>query len=95
LINARRVAETMSKKITTLDVRQGFAANLVTSLLVLGASTINLPVSTTHVSCGSIFGIAISNRQFQWQTVTSIAGAWLTTLPLAALLSATVFMLLR
>src|SRR5262245_3764602 len=50
LLNARKVAETMSKKITTMNHGQGFSANLTTSILVVLASLYGFPVSTTHVS---------------------------------------------
>ncbi len=59
LLNARRVAETMSRRITRMSPGQGFAANLVTSLLVAGTARLGLPVSTTHVSVGSLFGIGV------------------------------------
>ena len=59
LLNARRVAETISNKITDLNHGQGFSANLVTGILVIFASNLGLPVSTTHVSVGSIFGIGM------------------------------------
>ena len=57
LLAARRVAETLSRKITPMNHSQGLTANLVTSLVVIGASRFGLPVSTTHVSCGSLFGL--------------------------------------
>lgn len=47
LISARRVAETMSKKITKINHGQGFSANLVTSFLVIFASQLGVPVSTS------------------------------------------------
>jgi PiT family inorganic phosphate transporter len=59
LINARRVAETMSHKITEINRGQGFSANIATALMVISASQFGLPVSTTHVSVGSLFGIGI------------------------------------
>src|SRR5258707_12691533 len=55
LLNAKRVAETMSNKITTMNRGQGFAANLATAILVSLATLYRLPVSTTHVSVGSLF----------------------------------------
>jgi PiT family inorganic phosphate transporter len=58
-LNGRRVAETMSKKIVPLDHEQGLVANLVTSGLVLTASSLGLPVSTTHVSVGSVSGTGL------------------------------------
>ncbi|MCP4203689.1 MAG: inorganic phosphate transporter, partial [bacterium] len=49
---------------------------------VLGASRIGVPVSTTHVSCGAIFGIGLVNGKLEWSTIGKIAATWLTTLPL-------------
>jgi PiT family inorganic phosphate transporter len=57
LIHSRNIAETMSKKITAMNHGQGFSANLSTGILVIIASVFGLPVSTTHVAVGSLFGI--------------------------------------
>ena len=81
LLNARRVAETMSQKITPLNHGQGLTANLLTGVIVIGASRLGLPVSTTHVSCGALFGIGAVTRQAEWGTITRILPAWVTTLP--------------
>jgi len=94
LLNARKVAETMSKKITGMNPGQGFTANLVTSLLVAAASIRSLPVSTTHVSVGALFGIGVVNRSARWRMILTIALAWVTTLPMGAMLGATVFVLI-
>ena len=51
LLNARKVAETMSKKLTSLNHTQGLSANIVTGVMVIAASNFGLPVSTTHVWC--------------------------------------------
>ena len=88
LLSARRVAETMAHKVTEMNAGQGFTANIVTALLVLGASKFGVPVSTTHVSCGSLFGIGTVTRQAHWRTIGQILLAWLITLPLAGLLAA-------
>jgi PiT family inorganic phosphate transporter len=93
LLNARRVAETMSKKITRMSPGQGFTANLATSLLVAGASRLGLPVSTTHVSVGALFGIGVVNRTARIRTVLTILLAWATTLPAGAALAAGVYLL--
>jgi PiT family inorganic phosphate transporter len=47
-----------------------------------------MPVSTTHVSCGALFGIGILTRQAQTGTILRILTAWLTTLPVGAALGA-------
>jgi PiT family inorganic phosphate transporter len=88
LFNARRVAETMAKKITGMNPGQGFAANVATAVLVTTASWNALPVSTTHVSVGALVGIGISTRQAHWKAVGQIVLSWVITLPCAAALAA-------
>lgn len=95
LLNARRVAETMSRKITRMSPGQGFTANLVTALMVTGASRLGLPVSTTHVSVGSLFGIGVVNGTARWRMILTILLAWVTTLPIGACLAAILFLLFR
>jgi PiT family inorganic phosphate transporter len=95
LINARRVAETLSKKITRMSPGQGFTANLVTSLLVAGASRLGLPVSTTHVAVGALFGIGVVSGTGRARMILAILLAWVTTLPLGAALAAALYPLLR
>lgn len=84
ILNARKVAETMSRKITRMNPGQGFTANLVTAILVAGASRLGLPVSTTHVSVGSLFGIGVVNGTARARMILTILLAWVTTLPIAA-----------
>jgi PiT family inorganic phosphate transporter len=95
LLGARRVAETMSKKISNLDPSQGLVASLTTATLVIAASTFALPVSTTHVATGGILGIGVATATTRWRTVKMIVGAWVTTLPLGAALGAIAFAILR
>ena len=95
LVSARRVARTMSHEVTEMNPGQGFTANAITSLLVIGASALGLPVSTTHVSCGALFGIGTVTRQAHWATIRHILLAWVVTLPIAATLGALFVALLR
>jgi inorganic phosphate transporter, PiT family len=92
--NAAKIAETMSKKITTMSNEQGFSANLVTSLLVTTASYHGLPVSTTHVSVGSLFGIGLLTKTANVKTIRNILLSWVLTLPLAAIISGLVYLIL-
>lgn len=94
VLNARRVAETMSKKITTMNHGQGFSANLATGILVIAASTVGLPVSTTHVSVGALFGIGATTRQADYRIVGNILLSWVLTLPCAALLGGSAYCVL-
>ena len=93
LINAKKVALTMSKKITPLNAGQGFTANISTGILVVFASRLGVPVSTTHVSVGSLFGIGTSTGGINRKMMLEILSSWVLTLPIAALLSAGVFWL--
>jgi inorganic phosphate transporter, PiT family len=94
VLNARRVAETMSHKITGMNHGQGFSANLATGILVILASKFGLPVSTTHVSVGALFGIGVTTRQADYRVVSGILLSWLLTLPCAAMLGAGAYWLL-
>ena len=87
LLHARRVAVTMSRRLTRMDHGQGLAANLITAALVLFASKLGLPVSTTHVSVGSIAGIGAGAGTVDWATMRNIALSWIATLPLATVLA--------
>jgi PiT family inorganic phosphate transporter len=93
LIHSKKIAETVGQRITAMDPDQGFFGNLVTSFLVIVASKWGLPVSTTHVSCGALFGIGMANGQARWPMIRTILCAWLLTLPTAALLSAACYCL--
>jgi len=95
LLAVRRVAQTMSYRITEMNDGQAFTANLVTAFCVLVASRFGVPVSTTHVSCGSLFGIGIVNRKAHVGMIGTIVAAWITTLPVAAVLAYVTFGLLR
>lgn len=95
ILNARKVAETMSRKITPMNPGQGFTANLVTAFMVAGASRLGLPVSTTHVSVGSLFGIGVVNRTARWKMIITILFAWVTTLPIGATIAAILFLILQ
>ncbi len=91
ILNARRVAETMSHKITSISHGQGLSANLTTALLVIFASKLGLPVSTTHVSVGALFGIGLTNKTANCKMISSILLSWLLTLPCAAVCAAVIY----
>ncbi len=91
LTAARRVAHTMGHRITKMNPGQGLAANLATAFLVIGASRMGVPVSTTHVSVGSLFGIGAATGRGNPRMIAAIALSWLVTLPFAALSAAAVY----
>lgn len=95
ILSARKVAETMSQKITAMNHGQGFTANFITGAVVIGASKFGLPVSTTHVSCGALFGIGTVTRQAHWRMIGTILIAWLLTLPMGAAIGALCYWIVR
>jgi PiT family inorganic phosphate transporter len=78
-----------------MDPGQGFAASLVTAGLVTTASLHSLPVSTTHVSVGSLLGMGATTQQAKWRKVVEILAAWVTTVPCGALIAAIVYAILK
>lgn len=86
-IAGQRVTEVLSSKVTFMDHREGFVANLVTAALVGPGAVLGLPMSTTHVASGAIFGVATrqgggANRKVIWEMLL----AWVATVPGAAAL---------
>ena len=63
--------------------------------VVMLASLLGLPVSSTHILIGAVLGIGLVNRQTNWNLMKPIALAWIITLPAAAALSAAAFLALR
>jgi PiT family inorganic phosphate transporter len=88
LLFSRRVAEKMAHGVAKLSPSDGLATNAATAGLVLFASKLGLPVSTTHVACGSLFGAGASNGSADARGIVSILAAWVSTLPCAAALGA-------
>ncbi|MFO0924859.1 MAG: inorganic phosphate transporter [Pirellulales bacterium] len=95
MLDAKRVAETLGKKVTGMTPGQGFAANIVTAFLVTTASLHSLPVSTTHVSVGALMGMGASTRQAKWKKAGEILVAWITTVPCGAILGSISYAALR
>ncbi|HLF85649.1 MAG TPA: inorganic phosphate transporter [Nitrospiria bacterium] len=96
IVGARRISKTLSEKITPMDPVQGASANLITSILVSLASRHGMPVSTTHVACGSLFGIGCLHKsKTDWKQVLNIILAWGITLPAAVMLGGFFYLLLK
>lgn len=91
LLDSRNVAETLGKKVTEMNPGQGFAASLMTAGLVTTASLHGLPVSTTHVSVGALFGIGAVTRQAHWKKIGEILFAWVSTIPCGAAIAAVAY----
>jgi PiT family inorganic phosphate transporter len=91
------VTRTLAERVTDIDPLEGLAASGVSAGLVLAASVVALPVSTTHVASGAIVGagLAAGSRAVHWRTVGNIVLAWFVTLPVSAAAAAIVWTALR
>ncbi|MDM0038010.1 inorganic phosphate transporter [Variovorax sp. J22G21] len=96
MIGWKRIVVTVGEKIgkTHLTYAQGASAELVAMLTIGAADIYGLPVSTTHVLSSGVAGTMAANRSgLQWNTLRSLAMAWVLTLPVAMLLSGSLYWL--
>ncbi|MEG3940386.1 inorganic phosphate transporter [Microcoleus sp. S36b_A3] len=89
----KNVIATVGEKIIQLQPSGGFCAELATATTVLLASRFGFPVSTSHALVGAVVGVGLIKawKTVRWKTLLSIGSAWLVTLPIAAVLGASIF----
>ncbi len=85
-----RIVKTMGNKITRLRPVDGFCAETGAAVTLFIASTLGIPVSTTHTITGAIVGIGSLKRisAVRWSVAGQIVWAWIITIPAAAAISA-------
>jgi PiT family inorganic phosphate transporter len=88
-----RIIHTMGSKITRLQPVGGFAAETAGAITLFIASSIGVPVSTTHTITGAIVGVGATRRlsAVRWGVAGRIVWAWILTIPMAALIGAVVY----
>lgn len=91
----RFVIKTVGSGLTEMHPASGFAAELAAAGIVMLASVMGLPVSSTHILIGAVLGIGIVNKAANWKLMKPIALAWVITVPVAALLGAGGVLVLR
>ena len=91
----RAVIRTVGVGLTKIHPASGFAAELAAAAVVMLASVLGLPVSSTHILIGAVLGVGLVNRAANWRLMRPIALAWVITLPVAAAIGAGGIMLLR
>jgi PiT family inorganic phosphate transporter len=96
-VQGKNVITTVGENIIPLQPSSGFCAELATAATILLASRLGFPVSTSHALVGAVVGIGLWQRgqQVRFETLQSVILAWAVTLPIAAVLSAIAFALLR
>ncbi|MCS4532711.1 inorganic phosphate transporter [Neisseria montereyensis] len=91
----KEVIKTVGTSLAEMHPSSGFAAELSAASVVMMASLMGLPVSSTHILVGAVLGIGLVNRNANWALMKPIGMAWVITLPAAAFLSIVCFLLLR
>lgn len=95
LLGGWRSIRTLGGKFYKIRPVHGLATQLTSGVVVLTASLIGLPVSTSQVVSSTIIGVGASERlsKIRWNVAGNILVAWLITLPVSALLSASIYYL--
>ena len=91
-----RIVRTMGTRITKLQPFGGFCAETGGALTILFASSLGVPVSTTHTITGAIVGVGASKRlaAVRWAVAGRIVWAWILTIPAAAVIAAVCYWIL-
>lgn len=96
LFGGWRIVHTMGTRITKLRPVGGFCAETGGAIVILLASKLGIPISTTHTITGAIVGVGASQRMraVRWGLAGRIVWAWVLTIPASALMAALSYKLL-
>ncbi|HEY5085999.1 MAG TPA: inorganic phosphate transporter [Gemmatimonadaceae bacterium] len=96
LFGGWRIVATMGRRITKLRPVGGFAAETAGAIAILGATSLGIPVSTTHTITGAIVGVGATTRlsAVRWGIARSIVWAWIVTIPAAGIMAAVAYWIL-
>ena len=90
-----RIIRTLGKGIVEVDTPQGVAADGASAAIILTSSHFGMALSTTHVATGSILGTGLGRKgaEVRWGVAGRMVVAWVITLPAAAAIGATTWMI--
>jgi PiT family inorganic phosphate transporter len=92
-VGGNRLIKTLGGKFYKIRPVDGFAGQMASAVVILGASLVGGPVSTTQVVSSAIMGVGAAERvnKVRWGVAQEIATAWLLTIPATALVAAGLF----
>lgn len=92
-----KIIKTVGKKIFKMEPVHGFAAETSSAMVIITASLIGAPISTTHVFSSSILGVGSSKRvsAVKWGIAGHMVVAWVLTLPASAVVGMICFYVIR
>jgi len=96
LVGGWNVIRTMGLRLTKLRPVDGFCAETSGGFVLAFCTMLGIPVSTTHVICGSIMGTGSIKRlsAVRWGIARNIVWAWILTIPLSAIIAAGIYLLI-
>ena len=95
LVGGWRIVRTVGSRITRMTPVQGCCASAGGAIMLIAATYLGIPVSTTHTVTGAIIGVGAARRvsAVRWNIASNIVIAWIITLPAAALMAALFYLL--
>lgn len=90
----KEVIQTVGHNLTKMHPASGFSAELSAAAVVMAASLLGLPVSSTHILIGAVLGVGMVNHSTNWGLMKPIGMAWVITLPAAGIIAAITFEIL-
>ncbi len=93
-IGGWRIIKTVGTKIIKLQPMSGFASDISSATVILTATALGQPVSTTHVISSAIMGVGSAKSVFsvKWGTAQKMVTAWLITLPVTSLMAGMIYL---
>ena len=90
-----RIVKTMGQRITKIRPADGFCAELSGSITLFLATSLGIPVSTTHTITGSIVGVGSTHSvsAVRWGLAGNIIWAWILTIPCSAFIAAVAWLI--
>ncbi|WP_438349244.1 anion permease [Paenibacillus sp. FA6] len=91
-----KIIKTMGTKIFKIEPINGFAADMTGASVILTATVLHMPVSTTHAITSALLGVGSAKRvsEVKWSLAGRIIITWFITIPISGLLAGLIFMIL-
>lgn len=91
-----RVMATIGSDLCTVTPSRGFNIELASAITVVTGSKLGLPLSTTHCKVGGVVGVGLCDGKaaVNWKLVLQVFAGWIVTLPIAAVVSAIIYLIM-
>ena len=91
-----RIVKTMATKITRIRPYQGFSSDLSSSIILGSAAFLGIPMSSTHISNGTLMGVGLTRgkKAVKWSTMRNIIWAWILSAPVSAAMGYVIYSVL-